>query len=732
MNLTSILSIRGFIHLLLFFVLGGYGYAQSADPTSQKIYSFSGGYTQGPIHSPFRFNILEDIRVIEDLSGALGIDEVAQSWQQRNPKSAEEIRVRENVSYWLKTKIKGNRYLSKHIFQIGSDIGNDLVNFNIINAYYKDGSGKWVIQSTGLDKPLKERVFEFWSPFISVDVPESDIVELFVQVKMNKIDKRFLPEQLGINHIDESSIWPNQIYLGIWQSIFYAILIFQFVYVLLLYLMEREKMQLYLAILMVGSFLGIAFTLDNFRDFVILSSWRSYHDAFSLIGIFFVILGQVKFTQYYFDYPDQTSLVKKVIPTVIGISGIAILISSFTRDITARNPLPFLLLILAWAVSFYMASTSKQNSPTIRKLYFAAFLPPALVLMVMLLYSLELNLFRIDNYNRSFVFLKFGILITMSALALSAGYRTRKIKDEKEEELKRNLKAEQEINRAINKFVPNEFISALGRESITEVQLGDHTEREVTVLFSDIRGYTSLSEKLSPTDNFKFVSDHSAEMGPIIRSHNGFINQYLGDGIMALFIDNPKGALMAAIDMHKSNNETNQRRIKKGQSPLQIGIGLHSGPLIMGVLGDDNRYDAATISDTVNAAARLEGLTKLYGCKILLSEASMEGIDESSFGTRYLGPVRVKGKEKALKIFECYDGDQPDLSKLKSQSTGLFNKGIRAYFDKHFDSAITYFDKIISNNPEDSSAILLKGKAVKNLKEGVASDWLGVESVDSK
>ena len=105
---------------------------------------------------------------------------------------------------------------------------------------------------------------------------------------------------------------------------------------------------------------------------------------------------------------------------------------------------------------------------------------------------------------------------------------------------------------------------------------------------------------------------------------------------------------MAAIDMHKSNNETNQRRIKKGQSPLQIGIGLHSGPLIMGVLGDDNRYDAATISDTVNAAARLEGLTKLYGCKILLSEASMEGIDESSFGTRYLGPVRVKGKEKRV------------------------------------------------------------------------------------
>ena len=128
-------------------------------------------------------------------------------------------------------------------------------------------------------------------------------------------------------------------------------------------------------------------------------------------------------------------------------------------------------------------------------------------------------------------------------------------------------------------------------------------------------------------------------MGPIIRSNGGFINQYLGDGIMALFIDNPEGALKAAIEMHQINNQNNNQRVREGQPHLIIGIGMHTGPLIMGVLGDEDRFDAATISDTVNAAARVEGLTKQYGCNILLSDASIRKVNESQFGLRYLEPV---------------------------------------------------------------------------------------------
>ena len=129
------------------------------------------------------------------------------------------MNVKENVTYWFKAKIKGNPQLRKHILQIAPELGNDLVNFNIINAYHFDKNGKWVHQVTGLDVPLKNRGFKFWSPLIEVDVSANDTIELYVQVKMDQKDKRFLPEQLGINHIDESSIWPNQIYFGIAQSV---------------------------------------------------------------------------------------------------------------------------------------------------------------------------------------------------------------------------------------------------------------------------------------------------------------------------------------------------------------------------------------------------------------------------------------------------------------------------------------------------------------------------------
>ncbi len=699
----------------------------------QKVpYSFTGKFNKDPSESPYRFNILQNIQVIEGLNDEARIEEVSQNWDKYNPQYPESVNVKENVTYWLKAQIKGNQQLRKHILQIAPELGNDLVNFNIINAYHFDKNGKWVHQVTGLDIPSKDRVFKFWIPLIEVDVPANDTIELYVQVKMDQKDKRFLPEQLGINHIDESSIWPNQIYFGIAQSVFYAILIFQFFYVLLLYLMEREKMQLYLTFLMIGSFLAIAFTLDNYREFVILSTWRSYHDNLSFLRIFLIMLGQLKFTQHYFNYPNQSFFVQKVIPCVVGIGGTLIIISSFTRDITQKNPLPFILLIVAWGLSFYMAITSKQKASFIKRLYFVAFLPPILVLCVMLFYSFNLNLFHIENYNRTFDFLNKGILITMSALALSAGYRSRKIKEEKEEELKRNLKAEQEINKAINKFVPNEFISALGKKGITDVQLEDHTEREVTVLFSDIRGYTSLSEKLSPTENFKFVSNYSAQMGPIIRSNGGFINQYLGDGIMALFIDNPEGALKAAIEMHQINNQNNNQRMHEGNPDLTIGIGIHTGPLIMGVLGDEDRFDAATISDTVNAAARVEGLTKQYGCNILLSDASIRKVNESQFGLRYLEPVQVKGKKQVIKIYECFDGDKPALLDLKTKSLLSFKEASIAYLNKDFEKAINLFEDIPKRNLEDHTAHLFLKKSETFLKAGVPKNWEGVESMTFK
>ncbi|MEM1124647.1 MAG: adenylate/guanylate cyclase domain-containing protein, partial [Bacteroidota bacterium] len=289
------------------------------------------------------------------------------------------------------------------------------------------------------------------------------------------------------------------------------------------------------------------------------------------------------------------------------------------------------------------------------------------------------------------------------------------------------------IHQTTEKFIPNEFLRFLGKSNITEIALGDNTQREVTVFFSDIRAYTSLSEQMSPDDNFRFVNAYNRRMGPIIQQHNGFVNQYLGDGIMAIFTQSPVDALRAAIQMQLTLQEYNQKRIVDGRRTIEVGMGMHTGDLIMGIIGDTNRLDAATIADSVNAAARIENLSKHFGTSILLSEACLAKIEnQSAFNFRYLGQVQVKGKQQILKIHECFDGDTPESITLKQATLADFSSGIAAYFAKEFIQAAVAFEKVLKQNPADKTATLFLKKATQLVSNGVSDDWTGVERLEKE
>ncbi|MEO0898822.1 MAG: response regulator [Bacteroidota bacterium] len=288
------------------------------------------------------------------------------------------------------------------------------------------------------------------------------------------------------------------------------------------------------------------------------------------------------------------------------------------------------------------------------------------------------------------------------------------------------------IHSATGKFVPYEFLRALGKDTITEVKLGDAAERDVTVLFTDVRNYTGLSEKMTPSETFAFVSNYSRRMGPIIKTHDGFVNQYLGDGIMAIFEHDPSAALDAAINMQQEILIYNQNRLND-QHQLKVGIGFHTGSLIMGIIGDDKRTDAATISDTVNVASRMEGLTKFYGASILFSEDSLAQIKHpEKYHLRYLGNVMVKGLERPFKIYECFDGESEAQIKLKTENLSLFEKALEAYLAKDFLQAVQLFLEITQQNPEDLAARYYLSKSQENFKTGVADDWTGVEIMMQK
>lgn len=324
-------------------------------------------------------------------------------------------------------------------------------------------------------------------------------------------------------------------------------------------------------------------------------------------------------------------------------------------------------------------------------------------------------------------------LLTTIALQTAGAIESAHLFQKGLKEARAKEEAIREMHEVSQKFVPNEFIKSLGKNNLTEVALGDLAEREVTVLFADIRGFTSLSESLEPKDNFLFINSFNKRMGPIVRKHHGFIMQYLGDGFMALFPEGSQHALRASVEMHGALEVYNTERQSKGRFPVKIGIGMQNGTLIMGITGDVDRLDAAIISDTVNTASRIEGLSKHYGSSILLTEMCKSNLeDPGEFNFRYLGPVQVQGKKKPVGLYECINGDYAALLTHKLDTLDDFDRGMNLYFNKEFAMAAVTFQKVLKKNRDDLPALLFLNRAAHLITQEIGEDWKGVESMTRK
>jgi class 3 adenylate cyclase len=324
------------------------------------------------------------------------------------------------------------------------------------------------------------------------------------------------------------------------------------------------------------------------------------------------------------------------------------------------------------------------------------------------------------------------LLVTL-ALQSSTAIESAMLYEKNIREVREREEAMLVIHEVTKKFVPNEFISLLGREKLTDVRLGDLAEKIVTVLFTDIRDFTSLSEKMTPQENFLFVSSFNERLGPIIRSHQGFINQYLGDSIMAIFPRHPEDALKAAIEMQKAVFTLNLERQAEGLPIIKAGIGMHTGPLIMGITGDEHRLDAATISDTVNTAARIESLTKYYRSPLLLSGETLRQIaDHDNYFIRQLGKVQLKGKNNLLSIVECINGYPIEDFQIKKKTHPHFTDAMIFYQEQQFEIALQAFQTVLAIDPDDRTASLFMENTMKYLENGVPENWSGAEEMLTK
>ena len=251
---------------------------------------------------------------------------------------------------------------------------------------------------------------------------------------------------------------------------------------------------------------------------------------------------------------------------------------------------------------------------------------------------------------------------------------------------------------AAKRFVPQDFLTHLDRDTLSEVELGDNSTRTMTVLFSDIRAFTTLSEGMTPQETFAFINGYLTRMGPVVRDNRGFIDKYIGDAIMALFDVAADDAVEAALAMLRALDDLNQER----GVPISIGLGLHTGEMVLGTVGEDDRMESTVISDAVNIAARLETMTKTYDVPLLISEDTVQALkDPTRFQLRAIDRVRLKGKQVKVTVYEVFDHESAEARATKQKTVPLMAEAIALMSESRYGEALKRFEAARELSPGD-------------------------------
>jgi adenylate cyclase len=283
------------------------------------------------------------------------------------------------------------------------------------------------------------------------------------------------------------------------------------------------------------------------------------------------------------------------------------------------------------------------------------------------------------------------------------------------------------LSKVFGQYIPPELVDEL--DANPQAISLEGQSREMTVLFSDIRGFTSISESLKPTQLSQLLSDFLTPMTAVIHKHRGTIDKYMGDAIMAFWgapLDDPyhqKNALLASIEMIQVLEQQQELFKSRGWPPIKIGIGLNSGTMNVGNMGSEFRMAYTVLGDAVNLGSRLEGLTKEYGATIIVSESIKDAVPE--FEYLELDLVRVKGKDRPVTIYQPL-GFSIELDKAVRSETKRFSQALKMYRQRDWDSAEREIFNLSTMNAERKVYKMYLDRIVYFRKNPPADNWDGV------
>ncbi len=267
------------------------------------------------------------------------------------------------------------------------------------------------------------------------------------------------------------------------------------------------------------------------------------------------------------------------------------------------------------------------------------------------------------------------------------------------------------LNYEYSKYLPQQFVKALGKKSILELSLGCNIQKEITTMFIDIRNSTKTSYTLSLSENFTFINKYLGIIGPIVRKHEGFVDKYLGDGVLAIFLK-PEQALDAGSEIIKAIN-TDSKAL--GIYSTEVGIGIHTGEVVIGVIGDKKRLSATVISDSVNSASYLERQNRTLGSNLLFTKNTLNALDKRyKLNYRYVGTFELT-KDNSISIFESLDCFEDKKRQSLIETKTEFENGVRC-FELNGSSCKKAFENCLQKEKSDKVAKYYLAKRLSKLK----------------
>ncbi len=293
-------------------------------------------------------------------------------------------------------------------------------------------------------------------------------------------------------------------------------------------------------------------------------------------------------------------------------------------------------------------------------------------------------------------------------------------------------KKEERVRFIFQKYVPQEIVNQVLNLSSESMLIGNR--QQVTILFSDIRSFTTISESMQPEELVLSLNAYFNEMVSIIMNNHGVIDKFIGDAIMADFgtpmtkPDDAENAVFSAVLMHEALARFNKLQDEKGKINFHIGVGINTGDAIVGNIGSEQKVEYTVIGDTVNLASRLEGLTKKYHSPIVISQFTRDCIKSNRFYYRELDNVRVKGKNEPVKIYlpMLYDEGVKN-----SAFYDEYHKALNLYYEGDFQKGLAAFKKLKSAKPEDEICDLYIERC-EYLIQNPPEKWDGVETFTTK